>query len=254
VRDLILTALPGIPEVVRGAELAQLLAAAILRAGKTLESGDVVVIAQKIVSKAEGRQVRLAEVTPSPRALELARTVDKDPRLVELMLRESREVLRAKPGILIVEHRLGFVMASAGIDESNVPRRDGEEAALLLPADPDESARRIQQGLRDACGVEVGVLINDSFGRAWRNGVTGVAIGVAGVPALVDLRGRPDRDGRPLRVTQVAAADELAAAASLLMGQSDEGCPAVLARGFPYASRPSSAAELKRPRAEDLFR
>jgi len=254
VRDLILTALPGIPEIVRGAELAQLLAAAILRADKTLESGDVVVIAQKIVSKAEGRQVRLAEVTPSPRALELARTVDKDPRLVELMLGESREVLRAKPGVLIVEHRLGFVMASAGIDQSNVPCRDGEEVALLLPADPDESARRIQQGLRDACGIAVGVLIIDSFGRAWRNGVTGVAIGVAGVPALVDLRGRPDRDGRPLRVTQVAAADELAAAASLLMGQSDEGCPAVLARGFPYAARPSSAAELKRPRAEDLFR
>ena len=253
-RDLILTALPGIPEIVRGAELAQLLAAAILRADKTLESGDVVVIAQKIVSKAEGRQVRLAEVTPSPRALELARTVDKDPRLVELMLGESREVLRAKLGVLIVEHRLGFVMASAGIDQSNVPCRDGEEVALLLPADPDESARRIQQGLRDACGIAVGVLIIDSFGRAWRNGVTGVAIGVAGVPALVDLRGRPDRDGRPLRVTQVAAADELAAAASLLMGQSDEGCPAVLARGFPYAARPSSAAELKRPRAEDLFR
>jgi coenzyme F420-0:L-glutamate ligase/coenzyme F420-1:gamma-L-glutamate ligase len=254
VRDLILTALPGIPEIVRGAELAQLLAAAILRADKTLESGDVVVIAQKIVSKAEGRQVRLAEVTPSPRALELARTVDKDPRLVELMLGESREVLRAKLGVLIVEHRLGFVMASAGIDQSNVPCRDGEEVALLLPADPDESARRIQQGLRDGCGIPVGVLIIDSFGRAWRNGVTGVAIGVAGVPALVDLRGRPDRDGRPLRVTQVAAADELAAAASLLMGQSDEGCPAVLARGFPYAARPSSAAELKRPRAEDLFR
>jgi coenzyme F420-0:L-glutamate ligase/coenzyme F420-1:gamma-L-glutamate ligase len=135
-----------------------------------------------------------------------------------------------------------------------VPCRDGEEVALLLPADPDESARRIQQGLRDGCGIAVGVLIIDSFGRAWRNGVTGVAIGVAGVPALVDLRGRPDRDGRPLRVTQVAAADELAAAASLLMGQSDEGCPAVLARGFPYAARPSSAAELKRPRAEDLFR
>ena len=253
-RDLTLTALPGIPEVVRGAELAQLLAAAILRAGKTLEPVDVVVIAQKIVSKAEGRQVRLAEITPSPRALELARIVDKDPRLVELMLGESREVLRAKPGVLIVEHRLGFVMASAGIDQSNVPCRDGEEVALLLPADPDASARRIQQGLRDACGVEVGVLINDSFGRAWRNGVTGVAIGVAGVPALVDLRGRADREGRPLRVTQVAAADELAAAASLLMGQSDEGCPAVLARGFPYAARPSSVAELKRPRAEDLFR
>lgn len=253
-RELTLTALPGIPEVVRGAKLAELLAAAVLRAGKTLESGDIVVIAQKIVSKAEGRQVSLVEITPSTRALELARIVDKDPRLVELMLRESREVLRAKPGVLIVEHRLGFVMASAGIDQSNVPGADGEQVALLLPADPDASARRIQQGLHDACGIDVGVLINDSFGRAWRNGITGVAIGVAGVAALIDLRGRPDRDGRPLRVTQVAAADELAAAASLLMGQSDESCPAVLARGFPYSPRASSVAELVRPRAEDLFR
>ena len=253
-RELTLTALPGIPEVVHGAKLVQLLAEALERAGKTLESGDVVVIAQKIVSKAEGRQVSLAEITPSTRALEIARIVDKDPRLVELVLREAREVLRAKRGVLIVEHRLGFVMASAGIDQSNVPCADGEDVALLLPADPDASARVIQQGLRDACGVDVGVLINDSFGRAWRNGITGVAIGVAGVPALVDLRGRPDREGRPLRVTQVAAADELAAAASLLMGQSDESCPAVLARGFPYSPRASSVDELKRPRAEDMFR
>jgi coenzyme F420-0:L-glutamate ligase/coenzyme F420-1:gamma-L-glutamate ligase len=125
---------------------------------------------------------------------------------------------------------------------------------LLLPEDPDRSARRIQDGVRNACGAEVGIVINDSFGRAWRNGVTGVAVGVAGIPALVDLRGRPDREGRPLRVTQVAAADELAAAASLLMGQSDEGCPVVLARGFPYAPRPSSIGELIRPRAEDMFR
>lgn len=174
--------------------------------------------------------------------------------MVELMLRESREVLRASPGVIVVEHSLGFVMANAGIDQSNVPGADGEEVALLLPADPDASARRLQQGLQVACGVEIGVLINDSFGRAWRNGVAGVAIGVAGIPALVDMRGRKDREGRPLRVTEVAAADELAAAASLLMGQADEGCPAVLARGFPYARRAGSAAELVRPRAEDLFR
>lgn len=253
-RELILVALPGIPEVERGAQLAETLRAAIKRSGRTLEAGDVVVVAQKIVSKAENRSVRLAAVTPSARALELAQIVGKDPRLVELILQESREVLRAKPGVLIVEHRLGLVMASAGIDQSNVPGVDGEEIALLLPEDPDASARRIRDGLRDACGVEVGVVINDSFGRAWRNGVAGVAIGVAGIPALVDLRGRADREGRPLRVTQVAAADELAAAASLLMGQSDEGCPAVLARGFPYAQRASSIAELIRPRAEDLFR
>ena len=168
------------------------------------------------------------------------------------MLRESREVLRAKPGVLIVEHRLGFVMASAGIDQSNVP--GNEETALLLPEDPDASARRIREDVRRACGADAGIVINDSFGRAWRNGVTGVAIGVAGIPALVDLRGQADRGGRALRVTQVAAADELAAAASLLMGQSAEGLPAVLARGFPYERRGGSAAELIRPRAQDLFR
>lgn len=253
-RTLTLTALPRIPEVVRGAKLAELLLAAAARAGTTLESGDVLVVAQKIVSKAEGRVVRLAEVTPSARAHELARIVEKDPRLIELTLRESRAVLRAKPGVLIVEHRLGFVMASAGVDQSNVPGAEDDEVALLLPEDPDASARRIREDLRDTCGVVVGVLVNDSFGRAWRNGVTGVAIGVAGIPALVDLRGRPDRGNRPLRVTQVAAADELAAAASLLMGQSDEGLPAVLARGFPYARRESAVAELIRLPAEDLFR
>lgn len=253
-RELTLVALPGIPEVARGADLAGLLIAAVERAGRALEPGDVMVIAQKIVSKAEGRTVRLAGVTPSARALELAGVVAKDPRLVELMLCESREVMRARPGVLIVEHRLGFVLASAGIDQSNVAAAHGEEIVLLLPENPDASARRIQQDLFAACGVETGVIINDSFGRAWRNGVTGVAIGVAGVPALVDLRGHPDREGRPMRVTQVAAADELAAAASLIMGQSDEGYPAVLARGFPYARRAGSIDELIRPHAEDLFR
>ena len=253
-RELTLTALPGIPEVMPGADLVGLLCAGVERAGRSIETGDVLVLAQKIVSKAEGRLARLADVSPSSRALELARVVEKDPRLVELMLRESREVLRAKRGVLIVEHRLGFVMASAGIDQSNVAGEPGEEVALLLPENPDASARRIRQGLRDRCKVEVGVVINDSFGRAWRNGVTGVAVGVAGLPALVDMRGQQDREGRALRVTQVAAADELAAAASLLMGQGSEGYPAVLARGFPYAQRESSVRELVRPREEDLFR
>ena len=253
-REMTLVALPGMPEAGRGADLTELLLAAVRRAGKALESSDVVVVAQKIVSKAEGRFMRLAEVIPSARALELAGITGKDPRLIELMLRESAEVLRAKPGVIVVEHKLGFVMANAGIDQSNVPGADGEEVALLLPEDPDASARRLQQGLQEACGAEISVLINDSFGRAWRNGVAGVAIGVAGIPALVDMRGRKDREGRPLRVTEIAAADELAAAASLLMGQADEGCPAVLVRGFPYARRAGSAAELVRPRAEDLFR
>ena len=251
IRELKLTGLAGIGEIEAGTDLARVLLTALADAGIGLENDDVIVIAQKIVSKAEGRLVQLSAVEPSPRALELARTVQKDPRLVELMLRESHEVLRARPGVVIVEHRLGFVMANAGIDQSNVT--SGADSALLLPEDPDESARRLRAALTRAAGVEVGVVINDSFGRAWRQGVAGVAIGVAGVAALVDLRGRADRAGRPLHVTQLAAADELAAAASLVMGQADEGCPAVLARGFPYQGAGSSR-DLVRPRAEDLFR
>ncbi|MES2562939.1 MAG: coenzyme F420-0:L-glutamate ligase [Pseudomonadota bacterium] len=252
-RTLTLTALPDIPEIERGMALAPILVDAIDRAGLRLEEGDVLVIAQKIVSKAEGRRVRLSSVEPSQRTIALAASVGNDPRMVELMLRESHEVLRATRGVLIVEHRLGFVMASAGIDQSNVPGGDGEHV-LLLPEDPDASARALRDELRAISNVEVGVVINDSFGRAWRNGVVGIAIGVAGVPALIDMRGKPDRESRALEVTQVAAADELAAAASLVMGQADEGTPAVLARGFPYARRESRVDELIRPRQEDLFR
>lgn len=252
-RELTLTALPGIPEVCPGADLGVLIAGAIARSGRGLAAGDVLVVAQKIVSKAEGRSVRLDGVQPRAEAHALAARAQKDPRLMELVLQESAEILRVKPGVVIVVHRLGFVMANAGIDQSNLA--PGEpEAALLLPQDPDASAARLRAALVAAHGVEVGVVINDSFGRAWRNGVTGVAIGVAGVPALVDLRGARDRVGRALRVTQIAVADELAAAASLVMGQADEGLPAVLARGLPYALGPSGAAALVRPSAEDLFR
>ena len=251
-RELRLIALPGIPEVARGASLIDLLLAAIARTNTPLQSSDILVLAQKIISKAEGRIVQLAGVTPSERAQTIASQAHKDPRIVELMLRESRKVLRVKPGIVIVEHKLGFIMANAGIDQSNVP--GGDEAVLLLPLDPDASARKLRDELNEKTGVEIGVLIIDSFGRAWRNGVTGTAIGVAGLPALIDLRGNTDREGRPLRVTQVAAADELAAAASLVMGQADEGTPAVLVRGFSYALRESAVKELLRPEAEDLFR
>ena len=250
-RQLVLTAIPGIPEIERGADLAAILMSAIAGAGLELETGDVVVIAQKIVSKAEGRLVRLADVEPSARAVALARAIDKDPRLVEVVLRESRAVLRTRRGVVVAEHRLGFVMANAGVDQSNV---EGDDCALLLPEDPDASARALREGLERACGKHIGVVINDSFGRAWRNGVAGVAIGVAGVAALVDVRGRADRSGKPLRVTLIAAADELAAAASLVMGQADEGCPAVIARGFPYELRDASVRELLRPPEEDLFR
>jgi len=252
-RELRLVGLPGIPEVTRDTALAPVLVQAVHDAGYSLEVGDVIVVAQKIISKSEDRLVPLATVAPSGTARELAAAVGKDPRLIELVLRESRGVLRAKPGVVIVEHRLGFVMANAGIDQSNLSG-DEDDCALLLPEDPDASAQRLREQLRAQCGCDVGIVINDSFGRAWRNGVAGVAIGVAGIAALVDVRGEPDRAGRPLRHTQVAAADELAAAASLVMGQAAEGCPAVLARGHPYARREGSVRELLRPRAEDLFR
>ena len=251
-RALTLNTLPGIPEVERGAPLCDMLLAAIQRAGTTLQPGDILVLAQKIISKAEGRLVPLASVTPSERAESIAREANKDPRFVEMVLRESRSLLRVKPGIIIAEHKLGFIMANAGIDQSNVPNAD--DAVLLLPEDPDASARELRDELRKTTGAEIGVLIIDSFGRAWRHGVTGTAIGVAGMPALIDMRGNTDREGRVLKVTQVAAADELAAAASLVMGQADEGTPAVLVRGFPYPLRDGAVKELLRPEAEDLFR
>ncbi len=218
-----------------------------------LQDGDVLILAQKIVSKSENRLVDLATVEPSPRARELARQSQKDPRFVEMVLRESRDVLRAKPGLLVVEHRLGFVCANAGIDRSNVGERDGEWV-LLLPQDPDASCRGLRDRMKQAAGAEVGVIINDSHGRAWRNGIVGVAIGVAGLPALEDLRGRTDLFDYQLQITQVAAADELASAGSLLMGQADEALPVVHARGFPYPLRESSLSELIRPIEQDAFR
>lgn len=251
--ELRLRALPGMPEVQPGADLSALLLAALRRASETLRDGDVIVLAQKIVSKAEGRLVALDEVEPSPRASQLALECEKDPRLIELVLQESREVLRCRRGVIVVEHRLGFVMANAGIDQSNV-RQDSGEAALLLPLDPDASCRALRAQLQAATGADVAVLIIDSHGRAWRNGTVGVAIGVAGMQALRDLRGQPDRHGRQLRVTEVGAADELAAAASIVMGQAAEGRPAVLARGVPGVPAPGCAHELVRPRQFDLFR
>ncbi len=235
----------GLPRVQPGDDLAALIA------GAGLQDHDVVVIAQKIVSKAEGRLFSLADVTPSPRAIELGATVDKDPRLVELILQESVEVLRAIRGVLVVQHRLGFVMANAGIDASNV---DDPDQVLLLPADPDGSARRLRARLKEIAGVEVGVVINDSWGRAWRVGTTGAAIGAAGVPGVIDMRGLPDLNGRILRVTEIGHADELASAASLLMGQAAEGRPVVIVRGLGPSPRDGNAAELVRPKQMDLFR
>ena len=249
-----LVALPGIPLVAPGDDLAALILDAIEVAGRRLLDGDVLVVAQKIVSKVEGRYIDLRDVEPSPRAKELAIRTDKDARMVDLILAESTEVLRERPGLLVVVHKLGMVLANAGIDASNVDQDGPSERVLLLPEDPDGSCRRLREELRRRAGVDVGVVMNDSLGRAWRNGTVGVALGAAGLRALEDLRGRVDLFGRPLAVTQVGAADELAAAASLLQGQADEGKPVVLVRGLDVDEVPGGAATLIRPEMEDMFR
>lgn len=248
-----LHALHGLPRVQPGDDLAALTLAALDRQRLALQPGDVLVYAQKIVSKAEGRIVDLASVEPSARAQELAVAVAKDARLVELILRESVRVVRHRTNVLIVEHRLGYVMANAGIDQSNVDH-DGTERALLLPENPDASAAALRTELAARSGVAVGVIVNDSFGRPWRRGAVGVALGCAGVAAVRDLRGTPDLYGRRLRVTDVGVADEIASAASMVMGQAGEGLPVVLVRGLADTGPPQTAQALLRSPQEDLFR
>ena len=247
-------ALPGLPMVRPGDDLAALIRAGLERVGLLpLRAFDVLVVAQKIVSKAEGRIVEVPSVAPSPEAEALARQVAKDPRLVEVILRESARVVRARPGLLIVEHKRGWIMANAGIDHSNVGPEDGIERVLLLPEDPDASAARLHAALAPP-GAPFGVVINDSFGRAWRRGTCGVAIGAAGLPGLLDLRGQPDLFGRTLQVSISGFADEIAAAASLVQGQAAEGQPVVLLRGLRWDVPATNAQALVRPPAEDLFR
>jgi coenzyme F420-0:L-glutamate ligase/coenzyme F420-1:gamma-L-glutamate ligase len=247
---LTLFAIPDLPMVRPGDDLAALIAA---RAG-TLHDRDVVVVAQKIVSKSEGRIVDLATVTPSARAVALAAEVGKDPRLVEVILSESVRVVRSRPNLLIMQHRLGFVMANAGVDHSNVAPMDGVDRALLLPLDPDRSAEAIRAALAQRFGVRLGVVISDSFGRPWRRGTTGVAIGAAGLPSSIDMRGRPDLFGRTLEVTIIGFADEIAAAASLLQGQAAEAQPVVVVRGLTWTAPDAPVNQLVRPPEEDLFR
>lgn len=251
---LTITPLSGIPLVAPGTDLGTLLITTLEAAALPLRSGDVLVVAQKIVSKAEGRYVDLATVEPSARARALGVETDKDPRLVEVILSESRAVVRHRPGVLIVEHRLGHVMANAGVDRSNVAPEAGTEPVLLLPRDPDASAAALRGQLMQRFDAEVAVIVSDSFGRAWRNGTVGVALGAAGLPALLDLRGRPDLYGRALRVSETGFADEIAAAASLVMGQADEAAPAVLVRGLQWSGAALPATALLRPAAQDLFR
>jgi coenzyme F420-0:L-glutamate ligase / coenzyme F420-1:gamma-L-glutamate ligase len=254
--SLTLTPLQSIPLIRPGDNLAEIVLNALERNDLPLKDEDILVFAQKIVSKAEGRVVNLVEVRPSPRAIELGTLTDKDPRLVELILSESREVLRTRPGAIIVEHKLGFVCANAGIDHSNVAGAGDstEEWVLLLPEQPDLSAENLRKEIESTTGKRIGILIIDSHGRAWRNGTVGVAIGLSGMPGLEDLRGQPDLFDFTLRITQVGAGDELAAAASLVMGQAAEGTPVVHVRGFPYPLREGSLKELIRPKEQDLFR
>jgi coenzyme F420-0:L-glutamate ligase/coenzyme F420-1:gamma-L-glutamate ligase len=249
-----LTPIPGLPMVTPRDDLAELLISACEKNSLIPAAGDVLVLAQKIVSKAEGRYVDLAAVQPSAEARELAAVVDKDARLVEVILRESRRVVRARRGVLIVEHRLGVIMANAGVDRSNVDPAAGREPVLLLPVDPDRSAQMLLARLSTRFAAGWGVIVTDSWGRPWRRGTAGVALGVAGIPAVMDLRGRPDLFGHELRVTQTAFADEIACAASLLMGQADEATPAVLVQGLSWSGASSPAAALIRPPEEDLFR
>ena len=253
---LVFTALSGIGDVQPGDDLVELTIIGVKNTHIDPQDGDIFIYAQKIVSKAEERYVNLEEVTPSREAQDLEVLTGKDPRLLEVILQESNRIVRTRENLVIVEHRLGFVCANAGIDHSNVaaPRGERGEWVLLLPQDPDASAEQLRSGLASRTGKKIGVLIIDSHGRAWRLGTVGVAIGIGGFPALLDRRGETDRYGRVLQVTQVGLADELAAGASVLMGQADEGLPIIHIRGFPHTLREGSMKELIRPKEEDLFR
>jgi coenzyme F420-0:L-glutamate ligase/coenzyme F420-1:gamma-L-glutamate ligase len=234
-----------------GDDLPALILDGLDRAGQALQDRDVVVIAQKVVSKAEGRIVDLAYVVPSPAALSLAAEIGKDPRIVEVVLSESKKVVRSRPNLMIMQHRLGFVMANAGVDQSNVAEPDGRHRALLLPLDPDASAEAIRSRL--AVQANIGVVISDSFGRPWRRGTAGVAIGSAGIPSVIDLRGQPDLFGRTLEVSIIGFADEIAAAASLLQGQAAEAQPVIVVRGLAWRAPDVPVAGVIRPPEEDLF-
>ncbi|MEA5077347.1 MAG: coenzyme F420-0:L-glutamate ligase [Anaerolineaceae bacterium] len=254
--ELKFTSLDNIPLIKPGDDLSTIIAERVVEQGISPQKGDIFILAQKIVSKAEGRLVNLSTIQPSPEAIRISEITQKDPRFVEVVLSESKKVLRVRFNTLIVEHKRGFICANAGIDHSNVRGEWGEEQdwILLLPEDADASAESIRQALQKRFGVDLGVIIIDSHGRAWRNGTVGIAIGLAGMPGLVDLRGNEDLFGFKLKVTQVGAADELAAGASLLMGQAKEGTPVVMAHGFPYALREGNLQELIRPEEMDLFR
>jgi len=254
--NLFVNAFENFPEVEISSFLPETILASANENNWSWDDGDILVVAQKIVSKSENRLVNLLDVKPGNQAIKYGKSTGKDARLVELILRESKKVIRTRNGLMIVQHNLGFICANAGIDHSNVKGldHDPENWVLLLPLDPDKSASIIRDFIKNETGKNIGVLIIDSHGRPWRKGIVGVTIGVSGVPALIDRRGYKDRFGYQLRVTEIGAADELAAAASILMGQADEGRPVVVIRGFPYPLRESYTNELFRSENDDLFR
>lgn len=249
---LTLTALPDIPLIEKGDQLSHIIIQSLDKEQIILRNGDVLVLAQKIVSKAEGRLVDLREVNPSAEAIALAEETEKDPRLVEMILQESKSIIRKRPGSIIAEHNQGFICANAGIDHSNVA--GSSNWILLLPEDSDASAEKIRQEIKEAKGIDIAILIIDSHGRAWRNGTVGITIGLSGMPGIIDRRGTLDMFGYELKVTVIGVADELAAAASLMMGQVAEGTPVVHVRGFPYALREAELGELLREKERDMFR
>ena len=244
----------GIPLIQPGDSVANVILEAVMTHGPTLGNGDIIVLAQKIVSKAEGRFVDLDTIKPSAKAKKLAKETNKDPRFVEVVLAESQDVVRYREDVLIVESKLGLVHANAGIDRSNV-KNGAINQLLLLPEDPDGSAKQIKLRLEDRCGIKLGVIINDSMGRAWRRGTIGQAIGSAGLTIVQDLRGSQDLFGQTMETTEVAVADELAAAASFVMGQRGESVPAVVIRGASHLlGNDQPASHILRNKAEDLFR
>ena len=249
-----LTPLAGIPLVREGDDVARLVGDAIDAAGIAPMDFDVVVVTQKIISKAERRRVRLAEVEPSSCAIEIAETLDKDPRMVEVVLGESNVVVACGHGVLITEHRSGHVMANAGVDRSNIGHAVDDEAVLLLPLDPDASAEALRRALEARFGCRLAVVVSDSVGRPWRHGVAGIAIGASGLPSLTDLRGAPDLFGVPLKVTLTGLADQIASAANLVAGEAAEGVPAVHVRGLRWSAAAVPARALVRERESDLFR
>ncbi len=248
-----LIALPDFPQVFEGDNVAKLIVEASIAAGLILQNGDIIVLAHKIISKAEGRLVNLDEVLPGERAYEVANLTGKDPKLIELILRESSRISRVREGLIIVRHRLGFTSANAGIDRSNVPQDTIGEIVVLIPENPDASAARLREEIKQSLDIDLAVVIADSHGRPFRLGTVGVAIGVAGMPALWNRRGEHDLYGYELQHTEVGTADEVASAASLLMGQAAEGTPVVLIRGLKLPSAEGQASDLVRPNEIDLY-